>query len=273
MIRRSVSLTVQYDSAFSPFPASAFDRGLEWARATGFDAVELILCRPLLVDPDGIGAKLAGQGLVLSTISTGQAVGMDGLSMTAADEQVRLATRRRLFEQIDFSARLGRPNVTIGLMRGKGGLLPREAELGLLRSELLEVAGYAARRCVVMNLEPINRYECSLLNSSESVYDLIREIGNPESVGVLYDTFHSNIEDADMIRTIQRIGHKISHVHVADSNRRLPGEGHIDFPGIVRALEAAGFGGYASLEVLNDPSAEHVIEFSKIRLDAILRSL
>jgi len=149
--------------------------------------------------------------------------------------------------------------------------LSGEAELGLLRSELREVAGYAARRSVVMNLEPINRYECSLLNSSESVYDLIMAIGNPESVGVLYDAFHSNIEDADMIRTIERIGHKIAHVHLADSNRRLPGEGHTDFPGIVRALEAAGFGGFASLEVRNDPSAEHIVEFSKRRLDAILK--
>jgi 5-keto-L-gluconate epimerase len=271
MIRRSASLTVQYDSPFSPFSAAEFDQGLEWAKVAGFDAVELILCRPALVDPERIGARLAVHGLALSTISTGQAVGMDGLSMTAADVEIRLATRRRLFEQIDFSTCLGRPNVTIGLMRGKGGLLPREAELELLRSELREIAGYAARRCVVMNLEPINRYECSLLNSSESAYGLILDIGNPESVGVLYDTFHSNIEDADMIATIERIGHKISHVHLADSNRRLPGEGHADFPGIVRALGAAGFGGCASLEVLNDPSAEHVIEFSKIRLDAILK--
>ena len=271
MIRRSASLTVQFDSPFSPFAAAAFDQGLEWAQAAGFDAVELILCRPALVDPDVIGAKLAVHGLVLSTISTGQAVGMDGLSMTAPEEAIRLATRKRLFEQIDFSACLGRPNVTIGLMRGKGGLLSGEAELGLLRSELREVAGYAARRSVVMNLEPINRYECSLLNSSESAYDLLMAIGNPESVGVLYDAFHSNIEDADMIRTIERIGHKIAHVHLADSNRRLPGEGHTDFPGIVRALEAAGFGGFASLEVRNDPSAEHIVEFSKRRLDAILK--
>lgn len=270
MIRRSASLSIQYDSPFSPFPAARFLEGLAWAQQAGFHGVELIVCRPALVDPAAIGAQLARHGLAASTLSTGQAVGMDGLSMTSPDEGVRLAARHRLFEQVDFSAELGRPNVTIGLLRGKGGPLPREQELVLLRAELREVAGYAARKGVVINLEPINRYECALLNSAESAYELIRAIGDPESVGVLYDTFHSNIEDADMLATIDKIGRKISHVHLADSNRRLPGEGHIDFPGIVRALEAAGFRGYASLEVSNIPSAEHIRDFSQARLDAIL---
>ena len=270
MIRRSASLSVQYDSPFSPFPAVQFREGLEWAEAAGFDGVELIVCRPALVDPAAIGEQLSRHRLTASTLSTGQAVGMDGLSMTSPDEEVRLAARKRLFEQVDFSAQLGRPNVTIGLLMGRGGPLPIARELALLRDELAEVAGYAARRAVVVNLEPINRYECALLNSAESAYELIQELGNPESVGVLYDTFHSNIEDADMLATIARIGHKISHVHFADSNRRLPGEGHVDFPGIVRALRAAGFCGYASLEVSNIPSAEHIRDFSKARLDAIL---
>lgn len=270
MIRRSASLSIQYDSPFSPFPAARFLDGLEWAHASGFHGVELIVCRPTLVDPAAIATQLARFGLAASTLSTGQAVGMDGLSMTSPDEGVRLAARQRLFEQVDFSAELGRPNVTIGLLRGKGGPLPRDLELALLRAELLEVAGYAARKGVVINLEPINRYECALLNSAESAYELIQEIGDPQSVGVLYDTFHSNIEDADMLATIGRIGRKIAHVHFADSNRRLPGEGHIDFPGLVRALQAAGFDGYASLEVSNIPSAEHIRDFSQLRLDAIL---
>ena len=270
MIRRSASLSVQYDSPFSPFPAAHFLDGLAWARAAGFHAVELIVCRPTLLDPIAIAGLLASHGLAASTLSTGQAVGMDGLSMTSPDDDIRLGARKRLLEQVDFSTHLGRPNVTIGLLRGKGGPLPRDRELELLRSELLEVAEYAARRGVVINLEPINRYECALLNSSESAYDLIREIGSPDSVGVLYDTFHSNIEDADMLATIAQLGHKISHVHFADSNRRLPGEGHTDFPGIVRALQAAGFAGYASLEVSNIPNAEHIRGFSRARLDAIL---
>ncbi|HNS52062.1 MAG TPA: sugar phosphate isomerase/epimerase family protein [Anaerolineae bacterium] len=272
MIRRSASLSVQYDSPFSPFPATQFLDGLAWAQAAGFHGVELIVCRPTLLAPIAIGEDLARYGLAASTLSTGQAVGMDGLSMTSPDPDIRLGARRRLFEQIDFSAQLDRPNVTIGLLRGKGGPLARDQELALLRSELSAVAEYAARRGVVINLEPINRYECALLNSSESAYDLICEIGSPESVGVLYDTFHSNIEDADMLATIAKIGHKISHVHFADSNRRLPCEGHTDFPGIVRALQAAGFAGYASLEVSNIPNAEHIRDFARLRLDAILDS-
>jgi sugar phosphate isomerase/epimerase len=270
LIRTSASITAQYDTVFTPFPGKDFYKALHWVKARGFDAAELFVSDPAVLDSAGIAREVARLGLAVATISTGQAAVRDGLSMTSPDENVRLATRKRLFEAIDFSACLGGPNVTIGLIRGRGGQLPKDAEYGLLKSELEQVANYAARKSITLNVEALNRYECSLLSSSESAYEFIMEMGNPENVGVLYDTFHSNIEDADMISTIARIAHKIVHVHFADSNRRLPGEGHINFPRVLQALKAAGYDGYVSLEVLNHPSAEHIIEFAKIRLDAAL---
>ena len=46
MIKKSASITLQYDSCFSPFYASEFDKGIEWVKNCGFDAVELIICKP-----------------------------------------------------------------------------------------------------------------------------------------------------------------------------------------------------------------------------------
>ena len=63
-----------------------------------------------------------------------------------------------------------------------------------------------------------------------------------------------------MLPAISELGSRISNVHLADSNRRLPGEGHIDFPAVHRQLEAIGYDGYAALEVLNTPSQVHIRE-------------
>ena len=91
-----------------------------------------------------------------------------------------------------------------------------------------------------------------------SAYELLEEMGNPTNIGILYDTFHSNIEDVNILETIKQACSKISHVHLADSNRQLPGEGHIDFPEIIKTLNKYGYNGYVSLEVLNRPDASHI---------------
>lgn len=262
----SASITIQYNNIFSPFPAASWQEGFRWVREQGFDAVEVILADPKLLDVEALRAALSSCGLPVSTVSTGQAMAMEGLSMCAASSEVREATFRRLCEDLDFSAQIGKPNVTVGLIRGTGGKLERETEYELLLGEMRRVVQYAEKTGVRINFEPINRYECKLCNSTAEGRQLLQALGDPPAAGILYDTFHSNIEDADMLAAIRENAGHISHVHLADSNRHLPGEGHIDFPAVLRTLEQAGYAGYASLEVLNLPSAEHIREAAGSRI-------
>lgn len=258
MFKTSASITVQYDNIFAPFPGSEWEAGFVWAKEQGFDAVELIVADPALLDAEQIAAAAQKLGLSISTISTGQAMGMEGLSMCVPSRAVRDATYRRLCEDIDFSVRLGRPNVTVGLIRGRGTEYPFETVYPLLLHEMRRVAAYADRARVTLNLEPINRYEVALVNSTAEGRTLLKDIGSPKNVGILYDTFHSNIEDEDMLSAIRENAGQISHVHLADSNRRLPGEGHTDFPAILKTLEQSAYSGYVSLEVLNRPDRAHI---------------
>lgn len=262
MLKTSASISVQFDNPFSPFPGQDWREGFAWVKASGFDAVEIILSAPLLLNTDEILAELEKNELPVSTISTGQAMGMEDIALCAMSESVRGQARKRLFDDIDFAVRVGRPNVTIGLIRGRGGTLASSLELDLLRRELLVIGEYALKNGIVLNLEPINRYECKCINSTEDGGSFLEHLGSPENVGILYDTFHSNIEDGDMFEAITRYGSRISHVHFADSNRRLPGEGHIDFPRVCQTLEQAGYHGYISLEVLNHPNSEHIIKYA-----------
>lgn len=267
----SASLSVQYDNIFSPFPGKEWADGLAWVRDSGFDAVEIILSDPALIDRRALTQRLEQLDLPVSTISTGQAMGLEGLSLCSASRAVREQTLSRLREDIDFSVSLGRPHVTVGLIRGRGGELEVKMERELLTDSLKRIAEYAQRQGVMLNLEPINRYECRHLNASVSALEIIREIGAPSCMGVLYDTFHSNIEDADMCQAIHQLKGWISNVHLADSNRRLPGEGHIDFTEVYRQLEADGYDGYAALEVLNAPSAVHIREYAGEAVRAFLK--
>lgn len=259
MIRTSASISVQYDNIFSPFAGEDWERGFEWVKKTGFDAVEIILSDPELLDVERIKKALDRLELNVSTVSTGQAMGLEGLEMCSPSAYIREAARNRLFADIDFAAEVGGANVTVGLIRGRGTEQNKETEKRLFIRELKKVAAYAQKKNIIINLEPINRYECKLINSTRDGYELLREMQFPKNIGILYDTFHSNIEDADMLDAVKTYGGMISHVHFADSNRQIPGDGHINFKKICETLESVSYQGYVSLEVLNRPDAAHVI--------------
>jgi len=270
MIKTSTTITLQYDSCYAPFKAIEFDDALKWAKECGFNGVELIISEPQKVDFYSINKKLYNMSLEVSTIATGQSFGMEGLSLTDVSSNIRSRTVKRLEEHIELSNKLvGRPNVTIGLLRGKGGN-KLEFEFEILKTELEKVALYAKRKNVIINLEPINRYETAILNSCEDVIDFLDTMGKPENIGVLYDTFHSNIEDNDMFKTIHYLKGRISHVHIADSNRCLPGYGHINFQEIYRSLKKIGYEGYISLETLNLPDADSIKSNAKQSMRSVI---
>ena len=81
------------------------------------------------------------------------------------------------------------------------------------------------------------------------------ESGSP-NVKVMYDIFHMAIEEADPIAALRSTGERLGHVHLADSNRQLPGHGHTDFAALMRALGEMSFAGAASLEcaIPGDPN-------------------
>lgn len=269
-MKTSTSLSVQYDNIFSPFPGKSWEGGLSWVKESGFDAVEIILSDPDLIDRPRLQRRLEQLDLPVSTISTGQAMGLENLSLVSTSRQTRELTIARLRRDIDFAVQLGRPHVTIGLIRGRGGENSDEMEYTLLKDSLKQIADYAEAQQVVLNLEAINRYECKSLNSSAETLQIIRDIGAPQCMGVLYDTFHSNIEDTDMTAAIAELKGHITNVHLADSNRRLPGEGHIDFHAVIAALEANGYTGHIALEVLNRPSAAHIRNNAQASMQYVL---
>ena len=257
MIRFSGEATLQYDYPFAPFPAKDFLKALDWLQEQGFDGAEICISDYNGVDVPWLKAELDRRNLGCSTISTGQSRTREGISLLHEGEKLSIA-QERMCQHIDAASVLG-SCVTLGLLRGLGEAGHEEQNMAALAENLQPVIEYASKKGVIIILEAINRYETSLLNSADAVMEFIeRHLGNPSCVGVLWDLFHSNIEDPSFDVAIRRIGKKMKHVHLADSNRWFPGFGHIDFAAVMKKLKESGFDGYASYECLNLPSAEYV---------------
>ena len=85
---------------------------------------------------------------------------------------------------------------------------------------------------------------------------IIEEVDHPNA-GLLPDLFHMSIEEVDLAQSLRDAAKHIVHVHLGDSNRLLPGHGHLDWPAIIQALKDAQYIGYLNLECSTegDPSA------------------
>lgn len=221
----------------------------------GYDGVELAIRDPNLVDGDQLWQVVSAYGLEVPAIGTGQAWGEEGLSFTDPDPEVRAAAIRRVIAHIPFAARTGAV-IVIGLLRGivRPGVDHRQA-MDWLVEALRRCCAAARPHGVRLALEPICRYETTLINNLAQGLDLLERVGT-DNLGLMPDTFHMNIEEPVIEESLRACGDRIFHFHIADSNRWYPGAGHLDFRSILKALWATGYRGYISGEFMPLPDAD-----------------
>ena len=223
--------------------------------ALGYDGVELAVRNPELLDQDKAIRIIRDARLEVPAIGTGQAYHEEGLSFTDPNPDIRRKAVERIKAQIDFAACLG-AQVIIGLIRGRvaDGVQRQQAHVWMVAA-LEECVSYAAPKGVTLSLEAINRYETDLLNTVGASLEAIAQVG-AENLGLLFDTFHMNIEAASLYADLVAARQHLVHVHLADSNRWYPGAGHVDFAQIVRTLASLEYDGYLSAEILPLPDAD-----------------
>jgi sugar phosphate isomerase/epimerase len=130
------------------------------------------------------------------------------------------------------------------------------------RAVLLDALGalgeQAQREGVRILLEPLNRYEDHMVNRLEQAVELAEATGL-DSVGVVADSYHMNIEEADPRDALVAAAHRLVHIQVSDSNRLEPGAGHLDWTAFVAALSSIGYTGDLAAECRLSGPAEQVL--------------
>ena len=236
-----------------------FEANLTKVAGWGYQGVELAIRNPDMVDVDELEKRLTDLGLKVPAIGTGQAWGEEGLSFTNANIDIRKAAVERIVGHIELAKRFG-ALVIIGLIRGITPQGQTHLQSMQYLTECLSKCGEKATACGVrMALEPLNRYETDLIRTVGDGLDLIHQIGSP-NLGLLLDTFHMNIEEADIDDSITNAGEQIFHFHVADSNRWYPGGGHLNFSRIISSLQMSGYNGWISGEFMPIPDSDQAAQ-------------
>ncbi len=258
------------DVAFGPLAllSGSFAEKVRKAAALGYDGVELMVRDPAGLDWAHVKQTLAAAGLETPQVVTGELFGADGLCLVTPDGDLFRRALQRTQSVIDLAAHLG-AMVNIGRLRGRLDGLEAADPWGVAVERLGQLAAYAAQRQVRLTLEPLNRYETDFILNTADGLRMLADL-QCDNVGLMLDVFHMNIEEASLAQGLESAGERCWHVHIADSNRRYPGAGHLDFDAVFAALTRMGYDGYVSAELLPlpdpDTAAAKTIAFVRSRL-------
>ena len=100
---------------------------------------------------------------------------------------------------------------------------------------------------VTLAIEPLNRFETFFLNIAADAARLAEEIDHP-NIGILFDTFHANIEEKDIAAGYRTIGKHLKHVHTCENDRGIPGSGHVEWSSVFHALGDLQYDGWLTIE-------------------------
>ncbi len=215
-------------------------------REHGFDGVELPLIHPAETPVREIRRLLEEHRLECTFCS----IIPRGLSLIDDDIEVRRKTRVHLETCIRTAAEAG-SKLIAGPLYSPVGYLPgrRRTEDEWKRAVecYRELGGTLQSHGVQIAIEPLNRFETYFLNTAEDGARLAAAIDHP-NVGILFDTFHANVEEKDVAAALHTVGPYLKHVHACENDRGTPGTGHTDWPGVFRELTALEYDGWVTIE-------------------------
>lgn len=216
------------------------------SRELGCDGIEMATFDFATFPAEAVRQRLEAEGVpgVLCSALTGQH------SLATNDADIRNQTLDFLRHGIETAAEAG-----IGLLVGPFcsavGLLPGRRRTEDEWKRVIEALQYLTPFCdqfdVSLAIEPLNRFETYFLNTAADAKKLCDTVNDPR-IGILYDTFHANIEEKNQAEAIALLGKHILHVHTCENDRGIPGSGPIDWPGVARALREIGYDRWCTIE-------------------------
>ena len=230
--------------------AAEFDKSqlplLPRIKEHGFDGVQVPLFRPA----DFIAAEIRKGTEANGLECTVCPILVDGLSLISEDAALRNRTREHLRGVIKLAADAG-SNTIAGPLYCPVGYLPgrrRNADEWKWAIEGYQsVTDTLSAYGMTMAIEPLNRFETYFLNTAADAAKLCDEVGHP-NVGVLFDTFHANIEEKSIAAGFRTVGKHLKHVHTCENDRGIPGSGHVEWTSVFEALRDIRYDGWLTIE-------------------------
>ncbi len=220
---------------------------LQRIKNAGYDGVEIPVFSGTPRDYAALGRVLDDLGLERTAVTIVPDVEQSPVNPEAS---ARGKARDRLRWAVDCIHALGGTVMAgpyhspLGVFTGSG---PTAEETKHLAEVLYEIAAYAAKANVQLSIEPLNRFECYMLNTLQQATKLRAQVGH-DNFSFMYDSFHANIEEHDVAAGLRQYAGQITHIHISENDRGIPGRGHIPWQAVFEAIKASGYDGWLTVE-------------------------
>ena len=247
-----MKFSVCIDSVFRNMDVS---EALPLVKSFGFDAFEFWNWRHK--DIDLIASEMKRLELSLATFCT------DGGTLVDPDSHKDYL--QGLKESISVATRLGCGTLITQTGNELSGI-PRERQMENVLTGLKLAAPIAEEAGVTLLLEPLNTavdHPGYLLTSSSEAFDMIDQVGS-NHVKVLFDIYHQQINEGNLMRSMLNNLQSIGHLHAAGCpGRHELQTGEINYANVIQALRGAGYSNYFGLEFF--PSDEPAVGLAYAR--------
>jgi len=219
---------------------------LEKLKKMGYEGVELPCFQGEEAHFAKVGRELnrLGLGATAVTVMTPEAnpVSPDPAVRKAALEHLKWAIR--CTSAIGGNILCGPIHSALGIFTGDG---PTEDERKRACDVIREAADEAKAANIRLAIENICRFECYVLTTASDALAMAKQVNHP-SVGILYDTFHANIEEKDPVKALELIAPYLIHFHVSENDRGTPGTGHVPWDSLFAVLRKHNYSGWLTVE-------------------------
>lgn len=226
----------------------------EGLRAAGFDGAEV----PVVGQPESelkaMRAALDDLGLDCTTVTF---ITQD-INPIDPDPSIRTKAIDGLKQRVDEAAIMGAKTLCGGIYQAHKYFVGRGAneQEWQWSAEYLRAAGEHAKSAGVrLALEFLNRFEVFLINTAAQAQQMCRDIGL-DNVGILYDTHHANIEEADPGQSLESVRENLFQMHLSESHRGTLGTGQVKWDEYFSTLKKINYQGWLVIEAFGtaDPA-------------------
>ena len=226
----------------------------EGLRAAGFDGAEV----PVVGQPESelkaMRAALDDLGLDCTTVTF---ITQD-INPIDPDPSIRAKAIDGLKQRVDEAAIMGAKTLCGGIYQAHKYFVGRGAneQEWQWSAEYLRAAGEHAKSAGVrLALEFLNRFEVFLINTAAQAQRMCRDVGL-DNVGILYDTHHANIEEADPGQSLESVRENLFQMHLSESHRGTLGTGQVKWDEYFSTLKKINYQGWLVIEAFGtaDPA-------------------
>jgi len=220
---------------------------LEFMASQGFTALEDngLMARPVELQ-QRIGDTLARLGMTMGVFV------IDGgdnwkTSLTTGEPGFRETFLKTCRTAIDVAKRVNARWATV-----VPGFFDRRLPIGLQTGHVIDTlragADILAPHNLTMVLEPLSDTPELFLRTSDQTYAICRAVNSP-ACKILYDMYHMQRNEGDIIANIDRTWSEIAYFQIGDNpGRKEPGSGEMNYRNIFRHIQRKGFDGIFGME-------------------------